>query len=779
MNKFFSALLFFTTLFITPLSAEFTTQDTITFQRLFGEADQAHRQNNSELSYQKIDSLIKFGYTKQWGFCAIAIGLAYKATYADENHHLDIYYKVIKETRLRLPEFLDELGPYGVETQLNNDIRLGHYFKRRGSYNRAIDIFNEVHEKLKSDPTPRINTITTLLLQLGSTNKNIGNNQIALAYVLEARDSFLSGDASQFSEGYEGLLHKNIADIYAALGQIDSADYYYNYALNQYQNISLKQRNIRNRVITTYNGFAEFSLQQGNPDKAINLLNQSLNIHLDNDPFYEQTYRLMGQALAEKENFDQANSYFQQSIQANQYDLKNYQLAETYLAMGKVQEARKDYAKAIAFYQEALVNLKEDFNAIDDLCQNPKLEEVFSKRVLLQVLHQKAKTMANLSTEYLDCSIRTFRLAINLVDSISIDYSSDYEKQYLIKENYSLFEDAIHAGLMQDTEEGRTFAFQCSEKSKSILLLEAVRNTQIRDYAIPDSLVDQEQEFKFKLLTLQEQKYKASRQGQSTEDLDKSIIKVQRQLDSMYYVFQQEYQDYFQLRYGHEVDQANRIKERLSERDACIEYFVGEKNTYAFLLQKDKAIQVFSIPMETDDLFTLVQDFLHAIYIPYIEDRVELETLKSKYTLDHANTVFAANGFELYHLLVQPLINALDENIQHLEIIPDGILNYLPFDALIGKEITADKVGFYENSTDYQYLARQYQISYCYSATLMRMMEERKQENVAEAKLLVFDGFGFEAQINVIKNLFQDLGILKSFTRFLEQNMSQATSDRL
>ena len=54
-----------------------------------------------------------------------------------------------------------------------------------------------------------------------------------------------------------------------------------------------------------------------------------------------------------------------------------------------------------------------------------------------------------------------------------------------------------------------------------------------------------------------------------------------------------------------------------------------------------------------------------------------------------------------------------DENIQHLIVVPDGDLGYIPFESFLTQE--SDQKGFGAQA----YLLRDYQISYAYSATLL------------------------------------------------------------
>jgi CHAT domain-containing protein len=78
---------------------------------------------------------------------------------------------------------------------------------------------------------------------------------------------------------------------------------------------------------------------------------------------------------------------------------------------------------------------------------------------------------------------------------------------------------------------------------------------------------------------------------------------------------------------------------------------------------------------------------------------------------------YANIGHELYVELFEPLVPYLKNKA--LVIVPGGVLGNLPFDALL-----ASQAEQYDVFDRHDYLVRSYQISYAYSATLLREMKE-------------------------------------------------------
>ena len=71
---------------------------------------------------------------------------------------------------------------------------------------------------------------------------------------------------------------------------------------------------------------------------------------------------------------------------------------------------------------------------------------------------------------------------------------------------------------------------------------------------------------------------------------------------------------------------------------------------------------------------------------------------------------FKYQGGNLYNLLLKEPLTAFSENPKKLIIIPEGILNHLPFEALPVPE----------PDEDIRWLVQDYTCSYAYSATLLQ-----------------------------------------------------------
>lgn len=135
------------------------------------------------------------------------------------------------------------------------------------------------------------------------------------------------------------------------------------------------------------------------------------------------------------------------------------------------------------------------------------------------------------------------------------------------------------------------------------------------------------------------------------------------------------------------------IQNRLIEgEEQIVSYFYGKQFIYAFIIEKEH-YYLYQIPLNFDSL-----------YNSFFEMLTQLQSTK-----DHLQK--AAQSYEnvATHLAAKLLPPKL---ASRLYIIPDGQLNYIPFEALVSHRLNNAK-GFHE----LQYLISQHEISYAFSCT--------------------------------------------------------------
>ena len=137
-------------------------------------------------------------------------------------------------------------------------------------------------------------------------------------------------------------------------------------------------------------------------------------------------------------------------------------------------------------------------------------------------------------------------------------------------------------------------------------------------------------------------------------------ILLSNQLDSLQELYELNYPQFNNLKYGNKIIHPDEIQSNLDDNTQLITYFLGEKNLYTFNITKENI------------------SFLKGEVVEKVTD--EIETLKTK-LLARQNIDASSNQLYLYLLSQQ-----LDKSKSNIVIVPDNVLNYIPFEILQNDE---------------------------------------------------------------------------------------------
>jgi len=145
---------------------------------------------------------------------------------------------------------------------------------------------------------------------------------------------------------------------------------------------------------------------------------------------------------------------------------------------------------------------------------------------------------------------------------------------------------------------------------------------------------------------------------------------------------------------------ASEIQTLLDGETALIEYFVGMESRFIFLVTQEK---VLAVPLGADPekLFQKIREFrIRAV------EGITLDGLVMK--------TYEKSLSELYEMLIQPIEREISGK-KRLVIVPQGMLHYLPFQALLSKEG--------------KYLLESFSISYLPSASVLKYARGKNKGN--------------------------------------------------
>lgn len=622
---------------------------------------------------------------------------------------------------------------------ITNQVYWGNYFYKIKNYDKALGAFYELINILGALPDPTSKQIRRLGVshqyigsiykQRGQYDESIENHLQSLRYsrIIEKEDRYNAAI---------GLNYAHIARSYQAKGDYATALKYYLDALVEqklsFKLLEQKRSILKNRIISTYNGLADLYEVKGQIDSSLFYLNESLNYHDKDDPFLMNTYHKLGQIYRSQQKWSEAQKYLNLSLQLKEKAYKNETstLAITNAELGKVHASRKDYDLALEYYQEAISNVTND-NTIAATTDNPRLQNLYLKKELLEILdlksvalfdrYQQSKNTADMELAWL-----TSQLAISLMDSIRIDFNSDYDKQYLFDQSYAIFERGLeiaHDIYMTTKDEAYLEqAWQIAEKGKATLLLEARKNAAARYAQLPNELIEKEFQLRFELSHWESRLHKEKTKKNRKEKLSnyqQKIFDLKKEYQQFVSSLEQDYPDYFRLKYDiFSVNPSDIQRDLLDEEETLVEYFVGDKDLYIFTISKD-------------DFFCLKKKKPTNFNSSIKELRQALSDTKWRLTNeDQAAAQYQKNATLLFDVLLKDVLT-LQKETTKLILIPDAILGYVPFEVLLTNSTSTNSIA------DLPYLLKKYNISYAYSATLLK--EQMQNSNKKATQL--FGGF--------------------------------------
>ena len=139
------------------------------------------------------------------------------------------------------------------------------------------------------------------------------------------------------------------------------------------------------------------------------------------------------------------------------------------------------------------------------------------------------------------------------------------------------------------------------------------------------------------------------------------------------------------------------LKELNLERQSVLDYFQIDSLVYAFHFTKGyqefKKIGLNELPEKVEKLRTGIYNYI-------------LDQTSSQFQIGEYLSKYKNAAHYLYKMLLEPFEEKLEEK---LLIIPDGLLNYIPFDALLTEIPSHAQFG------EYPYVLKKYQIGLAYS----------------------------------------------------------------
>ncbi len=595
----------------------------------------------------------------------------------------------------------------------------------------------------------------------------MGQYDRALSHLLKARSIFFNFHGPQIS-ALIGI-DLSIGEIHANKQDYKTAKYYYQQALDKQEDISGLDKP---STAPIYIKMGQLAHMQDKDEEAILFFKKAQNVHLaaGKQKGFHDLFIDIGKIHLNNGDFDKALTNFDQVLNfilSRPKIIKQSPIfigmANCYLLLSKTYEGKNDLDRAYACVQKALDYLQ--------CCPGNDFEGAMENIVLIEALNEKTRLEWLLFQErhaenFLYKAHQSALKALKGLEYLKSSFQSVYDRRELLNYAYTAYQNAL---LIQhdiheksDSVQYLYDAFKTLEQSKDYFFREALNETeQIRATIYPDSLLEREEMIKLKISNLRKERYQAMTELKSEREKDlvntrftSQIFDLEAGLDSIHALYQVLDASYSK-NFDNTVIGLEEVQNRLlSEGETLLEYFVGDDLIFIYAIKKDqirflKVNKDFPLDEWVGEMREGVLNYNSS------EDLSALSTNAKQY-------VNAAHL--LYQHIFQPIEGFL-QNSEHLIIIPDGVLNYIPFDALIKRPAQSA-----EDFRNHTYLLNEFNASISFSATILN---ELRRKEALEKPARAFAAFApvFLGDTTLLKERHIDFSNTRSRLDSLKYNI--------
>ena len=378
--------------------------------------------------------------------------------------------------------------------------------------------------------------------------------------------------------------------------------------------------------------------------------------------------------------------------------------------LGKEAMEKGKISEALAYYQASIVQVIPDFEG-QHIWDNPDPKHFYPEPWIMTALAAKAAALKKRydqeqCLEDLEAAGETYLLALEEVDILRATYGEERAKLYIGDYVYGYVEAAIEVYYLlhglTNNDNDLNVVFRLMEKSKAYVLKEALQQHEAILLAnIPETIKKEEQ--KLRAIRSDVANELAMMRLNEEEESSDAIVSLESKLleaaEAYSHFLDQVAEKYPQ--YGASLVDPDDLSvpkiqaEGLDDASLLIEFFWGKDAVYVYWLSNMES-GIYKID-EIDELETSLKQFLG-----YLTDR-------RKFPEDPKG--FHQHATDLYDRLgLSPLL--AEQDVDKLLIVTDGLLSYLPFEALVSSSSP------YTNG-QWGFLLKDFSVQYAYTSNML------------------------------------------------------------
>lgn len=627
--------------------------------------------------------------------------------------------------------------------ELNAIGSLGYALTGQGIYDEAIQCFKRA--LVLSDSLGEVRSRGTYLGNIGIIYKIWGDLSIGLDYLNQA----LKADLAVSEMRGVTRHYINRANIYETRGD------YINALSDNTKAMGLADSlGIQHYMPTILSNRAALYDKLGDNDAALEYFQNALAlVQKLKATTYEASILAnmgtlrdkMGQDSLALENFTKSLQIAKQTTNVKDQVTALDNIANIYIKRG-------NYSKAEQINQEALNLAINTSDKSQEACLNITRGTIFQEKAETQNAEQCYKAALDIAKQLgsyvlenaalrkiaaLEADQKRYEHAIKLYDNAIQNIESirgNLEKQSyrssFMQENIKVYEELvillIKLGRFED-------AYNYLQRFRMRSFLEILSPNQI-DYSegITPELHEQLKDVELGLCHIYEKIALESQQLEKNDvalkALSNNLAILQEKHQKVWNEIKFDFPNYAQMKGKSKPIRIEQVKAMLNSDEIIVEYFVSSAVMAAWIIQKDK-VKIQILDADYSEILNSILDLRE----PFEQaKRGEITNLTDvSFDMDRSH--------QLYKSIFQPIEDLLSTK-KHVIIVPDGILYYLPFEALVTNIVDKknDKNVIFSEYRNASYLIEKYSFSYLPSTALMEIKKRDCTQSDSNINLVAF-----------------------------------------
>jgi CHAT domain-containing protein/Tfp pilus assembly protein PilF len=476
-----------------------------------------------------------------------------------------------------------------------------------------------------------------------------------------------------------------------------------------------------NNISIAYYDLGEF-------DKALEYLTGALKIdrQLKNDSFIAKDLNNIGEAFRrkglqneKKDDFIVALRYFGESLELARKIIDKDTEVRTLNNLGAVYSHLNDTYKALEFFKLALNKAEEIHNTelIGMLLNNIGIVnaqlgnyeestkyyqraidlalDIKGGKILWEAYLELANAFKN-QNQY-ELALDNYKKSISVIENIRSGLNlEEFRATYFgTDKRIEAYQNIIDLYIKLNQKDPKSNyeekAFYFFERAKARAFLDSIEVSKVDlTEGIGQKYLNEETDLMNEISKIHTRFLTPQLTPEQRKGLDDELVRLESQLESLKRKIREASPAYANLKYPKTIELVEAQNDLIDGETAFFAYMLAKENSYGFAITRN-SFKIFSLPARKK-----------------IQDSVQ-EYLKS---ITDVQTRDFHLGHELYKHLVQP---GLSKRIKKIVFIPDDILYFLPFEALL------------TNGNSQDWLIKKYNISYAPSLSSLRELIERKK----------------------------------------------------